>query len=130
MSSDTVHLLVVTSKDTPELKVLESLPACVNIVGIGRNLAELSHLTPDDWASVEVMLNCGVLKNATTKESIQVSETSPQCAAAIKPDFIQIVHRFCLRLPDVSAHFGAPTHAAQHLAAFCSCRQSQSNKSP
>lgn len=52
-------LLVTASEDSSELKVLDQIKGLVDIVAMGRNVDELSHLSDQDWASVEVMLICG-----------------------------------------------------------------------
>lgn len=67
------NLLVVAGPGTPELSVLKDLPAGVNVVATGQALEDFAALTPEQWASVDVMLNCGVGKNAGKKEHIQVS---------------------------------------------------------
>ena len=71
-ASSPINLLVVSSPDTPELSVLKKLPKGVNVVAIGQTLEDLHHLTEEQWKSVEVLLNCGVGKNAGTKAHIQV----------------------------------------------------------
>jgi hypothetical protein len=68
----TPNLLVVAGPGTPELSVLKDLPTGVNVVATGQTLEDFSALTPEQWASVDVMLNCGVGKNAGKKEHIQV----------------------------------------------------------
>jgi hypothetical protein len=87
------NLLVVAGPGTPELSVLKDLPAGVNVVATGQTLEDFAALTPEQWASVDVMLNCGVGKNAGKKEHIQVSRrltsssttSSSSRAAAIQP---------------------------------------------
>lgn len=71
-ASGPVNLLVIASPDTPELSVLQQLPAGVNIVATGQTLAELSQLSDEQWGSIEVALNCGVGKNAGKRENVQV----------------------------------------------------------
>lgn len=39
---------------------------------VGRRLAEFDKLTEEQWASITVLLNCGVGPNAGKKEDIQV----------------------------------------------------------
>ncbi len=67
------NVLVVAGASTPELAVLEKLPSGVRIVGVGQSLEALSNLTDQDWASIDVVLNCGVGANAGKREHIQVS---------------------------------------------------------
>eukprot|EP00803_Ostreobium_quekettii_P005466 evm.model.scf_219.9 EVM.evm.TU.scf_219.9 scf_219:83670-88488(-) len=66
----TVNLLVVTSKDAPELEVLKGLPDNVHIMATGRTMEELAHME-GQWDSVEAMLLCGLLKNFTTKDTLK-----------------------------------------------------------
>lgn len=61
MATTKPNLLVIAGADSPELKVLDSAKGEVNIVATGRNLEELSHLTTEDWSSIDVVLNCGAL---------------------------------------------------------------------
>lgn len=72
-SATAPNLLVVASPNTPELSMLKNLPQSVRVVGIGRTLADLNHLQPEDWASIDVLLNCGVGQNAGKKQDIQVT---------------------------------------------------------
>jgi hypothetical protein len=57
----TPKLLVTSTKDSPELEVLDTVKDKVQVIAIGRNVDELSHLSEDDWAGIEVLLNCGAL---------------------------------------------------------------------
>ncbi|KAG2489804.1 hypothetical protein HYH03_011753 [Edaphochlamys debaryana] len=66
-----VHLLVVSGPDSPELSVLQQLPAGVHVVGVGRSLDDFQALTQQQWESVNVMLNCGVGKNAGKRDDIR-----------------------------------------------------------
>ncbi|KAF6261211.1 hypothetical protein COO60DRAFT_801988 [Scenedesmus sp. NREL 46B-D3] len=69
---DSINLLVVANPETPELSVLQKLPAGVNIVATGQTLSALSQqLTEEQWGSIDVMLNCGVGKNAGKRQDIQ-----------------------------------------------------------
>uniref|UniRef100_A0A383VKK1 D-isomer specific 2-hydroxyacid dehydrogenase NAD-binding domain-containing protein n=1 Tax=Tetradesmus obliquus TaxID=3088 RepID=A0A383VKK1_TETOB len=69
---DSINLLVVANPATPELCVLQKLPPGVNIVATGQTLAELSQqLSDEQWGSIDVMLNCGVGKNAGKREDVQ-----------------------------------------------------------
>ncbi len=68
-----VNLLVVSAPESPELEVLKRLPAGVNVVAVGRSSSDFSHLTDEQWASVNVLLNCGVGKNAAKRDDIAVS---------------------------------------------------------
>ena len=43
----------------------------MRIVAVGQRLEEFSHLSAEGWASVECMLNCGVLENAAKRETIE-----------------------------------------------------------
>jgi hypothetical protein len=68
-----VNLLVVASPDTPELAVLSHLPPSVKVVATGQTLADLSkQLSDEQWASIDVMLNCGVGRFAGKRADIQV----------------------------------------------------------
>lgn len=71
-AAGTCNLLVVGSRDAPELEVLGRLPQGVHVVGIGRALEDFKQLSDADWASVDVLLNCGVGKNAAKRDDIQV----------------------------------------------------------
>jgi hypothetical protein len=53
------NLLVITSPESKELRVLDKIKQHVNILGIGRNLAELQNVSEEQWSSVDVLLNCG-----------------------------------------------------------------------
>lgn len=91
VGASNVNLLVVASPDTPELSVLEKLPAGCKIIATGQTLAELSHLSDEQWSSIDAMLNCGVGKNAGKRENIQVSSTnntrpSKRACKPAKPD--------------------------------------------
>eukprot|EP00882_Tetradesmus_deserticola_P009275 GHRQ01009786.1.p1 GENE.GHRQ01009786.1~~GHRQ01009786.1.p1 ORF type:complete len:398 (+),score=168.14 GHRQ01009786.1:291-1484(+) len=69
---DRINLLVVANPATPELSVLQKLPAGVNIVATGQTLSELSQqLADEQWGSIDVMLNCGVGKNAGKRQDVQ-----------------------------------------------------------
>lgn len=72
MSAVKAKLLVVSGTNSPELAVLKDLPPEVEIVGVGKTPEDLAHLTPEQWASINVLLNCGVLQNAASKVQIQV----------------------------------------------------------
>jgi hypothetical protein len=81
---DTINLLVVANPETPELSVLQKLPPGVNIVATGQTLAELNQqLSDDQWGSIDVMLNCGVGKNAGKREDVQVWSAAAAAAAAV-----------------------------------------------
>eukprot|EP00878_Enallax_costatus_P046953 GHUV01057287.1.p1 GENE.GHUV01057287.1~~GHUV01057287.1.p1 ORF type:complete len:340 (+),score=73.08 GHUV01057287.1:317-1336(+) len=71
VGASSVNLLVVASPDTPELSVLQKLPPGCNIVATGQTLTDLRHLSKEQWSSVDVMLNCGVGKNAGKRENVQ-----------------------------------------------------------
>mmetsp|Transcript_41935 Transcript_41935/g.133838 ORF Transcript_41935/g.133838 Transcript_41935/m.133838 type:complete len:293 (-) Transcript_41935:408-1286(-) len=67
-----VKLVVVSNPDTPELSALDKLPSSVTVVAIGRSYAEISSkISDDDLSTVDVLLNCGVGKNAATKDQIR-----------------------------------------------------------
>ena len=73
------RLLVVGGKDAPELaSLLPSLPSSVEIVAIGKTEAEWD-LSPEQWAGIQVMLNCGVGANAAKKQEIEVANHLPSC---------------------------------------------------
>ena len=68
-----LKVLVTSDRDgSPELEVLERIKDFVDVVAFGRNMSELSHLSDDHWASIEVLLNCGVGERAGKKKDIQV----------------------------------------------------------
>jgi hypothetical protein len=71
-----VNMLVVSGPGSPELGVLERLPPSVTVVAVGRSLEDLAALTPAQWDSVTVLLNCGVGKNAGKRDDIQVRDRS------------------------------------------------------
>lgn len=73
-----VNLLVVASPETPELSVLQKLPAGCKVIATGQTLADLSHLSDEQWISIDVVLNCGVGKNAGKRENVQVCYASWQ----------------------------------------------------
>ncbi|GFR44249.1 hypothetical protein Agub_g5451, partial [Astrephomene gubernaculifera] len=66
-----VNLLVVAGPDSPELSVLKQLPSAVQVVAVGRNSADFAHLSESQWRSVNVLLNCGVGKNAGKRDDIR-----------------------------------------------------------
>lgn len=82
VGASSVNLLVVASPDTPELSVLKKLPAGCKTVATGQTLADLSHFSEEQWASIDVVLNCGVGKNAGKRENVQVSRTAAAAAIA------------------------------------------------
>ena len=67
-----INVLVVAGPDSPELTVLRKLPENVRITAIGREASDFAHLSDTDLSAVDVLLNCGVGKNAGRKEDIQV----------------------------------------------------------
>jgi len=67
-----VNLLVVSNPSTPELSVLQKLPSGVQIVATGQTLADFSQLSEQQWGSIDVMLNCGVGKNAGKRDDVRV----------------------------------------------------------
>ncbi len=67
-----MSLLVISGRSAPELAVLDRLPACCQIAGIGQTLAELSHLTGEQWQGVNVLLCCGTGANGVKVKDIQV----------------------------------------------------------
>jgi hypothetical protein len=76
-TKDSINLLVVANPATPELSVLQKLPAGVNIMATGQTLSELSQqLTGEQWGSIDVMLNCGVGKMAGKREDVKVGSSS------------------------------------------------------
>jgi hypothetical protein len=95
------NVLVIAGADTPELQVgrradlhrrlhsatrgcarplrraaspqlLEGLPEGARVVHVGQTLQDFAGLSPQDWASVNVLLNCGVGKSAGTRDHIKV----------------------------------------------------------
>ncbi|KAG2433121.1 hypothetical protein HYH02_012823 [Chlamydomonas schloesseri] len=66
-----VNLLVVSGPESPELSLLRRLPAGVNVVATGRTPEDFAHLTPEQCAGVDVLLNCGVGKNAGKRDDIR-----------------------------------------------------------
>jgi hypothetical protein len=74
---DSINLLVVANPATPELSVLQKLPAGVNIVATGQTLSDLSQqLSEEQWGSIDVMLNCGVGKMAGKRDDVKVGSSS------------------------------------------------------
>ncbi|GMH45992.1 hypothetical protein BSKO_13956 [Bryopsis sp. KO-2023] len=71
MRTSQLGLLVLCGKEAPELSVLSNLPANVKMLGPGRSLDELANLSDEDWASIEVILNCGKWHNAAQKEAVR-----------------------------------------------------------
>ncbi|KAG1668487.1 hypothetical protein FOA52_005260 [Chlamydomonas sp. UWO 241] len=71
MSLPTEVKMLVIGGPSPELAVLKKLPANVHILQVGRCLADFSNLSEAEWASVTVLLNCGVGVNAGKKEDVQ-----------------------------------------------------------
>lgn len=67
-----VNLLVVSGPDSPELSVLQRLPAGVQVVATGQTPEDFAHLSAEQCASVDVLLNCGVGKNAGKRDDIRV----------------------------------------------------------
>lgn len=59
LGSAKLNLLVTSSPECPELKILEVLKDEVHTVAVGRSLAELSHLSDEEWKNIDVILNCG-----------------------------------------------------------------------
>ncbi|PNW71822.1 hypothetical protein CHLRE_16g689700v5 [Chlamydomonas reinhardtii] len=66
-----VNLLVVSGPDSPELSVLQRLPAGVQVVATGQTPEDFAHLSAEQCASVDVLLNCGVGKNAGKRDDIR-----------------------------------------------------------
>eukprot|EP00775_Hariotina_reticulata_P005492 gene5492-5727_t len=66
-----VNLLVVSNPSTPELSVLQKLPAGVHVIATGQNLADFSQLSEQQWSSIDVMLNCGVGNNAGKRDDVR-----------------------------------------------------------
>lgn len=64
------NILVVAGGDSPELAVLEKLPPGAKVVAIGQTAAELD-AKGLDWGSIDVLLNCGVGKNAGKRDDIR-----------------------------------------------------------
>jgi hypothetical protein len=103
------NILVIAGAGTPELKVappapprspasgsrparthpllllqaLETLPEGARVVHVGQTLQDFASLSPEDWASVNVLLNCGVGKNAGTRDHIKVRP--PACGSRSAP---------------------------------------------
>jgi phosphoglycerate dehydrogenase-like enzyme len=72
MSATVANILVVASPDSPELKVLDNLPAGrARVVAVGKPAELAQKLTDDDFASVTILLNCGVGAKAGTKADLQ-----------------------------------------------------------
>lgn len=69
--------------DAGSLQVLQQLPTCVSIVAAGQTLADFASLSDDQWRSVNVLLNCGVGKNAGKKEHIQVGRMDMQISRTV-----------------------------------------------
>ncbi|GBF97360.1 D-isomer specific 2-hydroxyacid dehydrogenase [Raphidocelis subcapitata] len=64
------NILVVAGKETPELSVLEKLPPGARVLAIGQTAAELD-AKGLDWGAVDVLLNCGVGKNAGKRDDVR-----------------------------------------------------------
>ena len=72
MSSKSAKLLIVGGRDSPEIAaVLPTLPEGVEIVAIGKNESEWNLGSDDAWASIDVLLNCGVGANAAKRQDLQ-----------------------------------------------------------
>jgi hypothetical protein len=78
-----VNLLVVSNPSTPELSVLQKLPSGVQIVATGQTLADLSQLSEQQWGSIDVMLNCGVGKNAGKRDDVRVGVRTGELLVSI-----------------------------------------------
>lgn len=78
-----VNLLVVSGPNSPELEVLKQLPSTVTVVAVGRNKDDLAHLTEEQWDGIDVLLNCGVGKNAGKRDDIQVGWVSARIGQLI-----------------------------------------------
>lgn len=65
------RILVVASADSPELSVLDKLPAGAEVVAVGKPAELAAKLSADDFARVNVLLNCGVGAKAGTKADLQ-----------------------------------------------------------
>ena len=59
MAARRTKLIVITSADSPELCVLDSLKDSVETVAIGQSPSDFEHLSPEAWQSIDVLLNCG-----------------------------------------------------------------------
>ncbi|KAI8474809.1 MAG: D-isomer specific 2-hydroxyacid dehydrogenase [Monoraphidium minutum] len=64
------NILVVAGGDAPELSVLETLPPGAKVLAVGQSVAALD-AAGLDWGSVDVLLSCGVGKNAATRDGIK-----------------------------------------------------------
>ena len=107
-----VNLLVMSSKDSPELGILKRLPESVNVVAIGRCLDDFSSLSEAEWASVNVLLSCGVGKNAAKRDDIQVLACWQWLAGAAPP--------WCTEVHALASGVGwyhAPMHACMRFQA-------------
>ncbi|CAG9461781.1 unnamed protein product [Pedinophyceae sp. YPF-701] len=70
-SGGPIGVLVMSGRDAPELKVLDKLPAGMRVVAVGRSLEDFSGVSEEEWRSVQVLLNCGILKNAAKRDQIE-----------------------------------------------------------
>ena len=69
----TTNLLVVCGPESPELSVLKDrLPDRVRIVAIAQHAQDFDHLSEEEWASVDVLLACGILPNQAKRADLVV----------------------------------------------------------
>ena len=71
MARRALRLVVFSSQSAPELSLLRSLPPSVEILGVGRSLAELVDDQGVDLSRADIALNCGVGENATSKDALR-----------------------------------------------------------
>jgi hypothetical protein len=50
-------VLVIGTPEAPEFSLLQQLPAGVLLLGVGQTLDDFSHLTPEQWASCDVVVS-------------------------------------------------------------------------
>ena len=71
----------------PCSQVLDKLPEGARVVKVGQTLQDFASLSEQDWASINVLLNCGVGKNAGTRDHIKVG-AAPVLAACWLPRWL------------------------------------------
>jgi hypothetical protein len=55
------RVLVIGTPKAPEFSLLQQLPAGVVLLGVGQSLADFGYLTPEQWASCDVVVRLRTL---------------------------------------------------------------------
>jgi hypothetical protein len=63
-------VLVIGNPEAPEFSLLQQLPAGAVLLGLGQTLADFAHLSPEQWASCDVLVRETVLFFIATCASI------------------------------------------------------------